>query len=93
MRTHPRPRVHVLATLDESTYSGGSMVADHPISWCQFYDGGRAWYPAMGQGQAAETYAEPLFARHLLGGIQFAEGYPDGDGRPARTLEPRLPSR
>ncbi len=89
--SNPRPRVHVLATLDESTYSGGSMGADHPISWCQFYDGGRAWYTAM--GHASETYAEPLFARHLLGGIQFAAGYPDCDGRPARTLEPRPPSR
>jgi type 1 glutamine amidotransferase len=89
--SNPRPRVHVLATLDESTYSGGSMGADHPISWCQFYDGGRAWYTAM--GHAAETYEEPLFARHLLGGIRFAAGYPDCDGRPARTLEPRLPSR
>jgi len=89
--SNPRPRVHVLATLDESTYSGGSMGADHPISWCQFYDGGRAWYTAM--GHAAETYEEPLFVRHLLGGIQFAAGYPDCDGRPARTLEPRLPSR
>jgi type 1 glutamine amidotransferase len=89
--SNPRPRVHVLATLDESTYSGGSMGADHPISWCQFYDGGRAWYTAM--GHASETYAEPLFAGHLLGAIQFAAGYPDCDGRPARTLEPRLPSR
>jgi len=89
--SNPRPRVHVLATLDESTYSGGSMGADHPISWCQFYDGGRAWYTAM--GHAAETYEEPLFVRHLLGGIEFAAGYPDCDGRPARTLGPRLPSR
>jgi type 1 glutamine amidotransferase len=39
------------------------------------------------------AYAEPLFARHLLGAIQFAAGHPDCDDRPARTLEPRLPSR
>ena len=34
-RTNPRSQVHVLATLDESTYSGGSMGGDHPIAWCR----------------------------------------------------------
>ncbi|HEV8119082.1 MAG TPA: ThuA domain-containing protein, partial [Thermoanaerobaculia bacterium] len=32
----PRERVHVLAALDEKTYSGGEMGGDHPISWCRF---------------------------------------------------------
>lgn len=43
---NPRPDVHVLMTLDESTYSPGSgaMGADHPISWCQNFEGGRSWY-------------------------------------------------
>ncbi len=26
---------HVLATVDETTYTGGSMGADHPITWCK----------------------------------------------------------
>ena len=66
---------HVLATLDESTYSGGTMGADHPISWCRFFDGGRSWYTAM--GHTSESYSDPRFLQHLLGGIQFAAGYPD----------------
>src|SRR5262249_43490825 len=70
--SNPRVRVHVLATLDETTYSGGAMGADHPIAWCQMYDGGRAWYTAGGHTQ--ESYTETLFRQHLLGGIQFASG-------------------
>ena len=34
---NPRPSVHVLATLDETSYSPGpgAMGADHPIAWWQ----------------------------------------------------------
>jgi uncharacterized protein (TIGR03437 family) len=62
--------------LDETSYSGGSMGADHPIAWCQLYDGGRSWYTAG--GHTRESYAEPLFRQHLLGGIQFTSKIRDG---------------
>lgn len=75
-RFNPRGRVKILATLDETTYQGGLMGADHPIAWCQLYDGGRAWYTAGGHTQ--ESYNEPLFRQHLLGGIQFAARIKDG---------------
>ncbi|HKQ75263.1 MAG TPA: ThuA domain-containing protein [Blastocatellia bacterium] len=75
-RSNPRGRVKVLAKLDETTYSGGSMGADHPIAWCQLYAGGRAWYTAG--GHTRESYAEPLFRQHLLGGIQFTAKIKDG---------------
>ena len=66
---NPRANVHVLARLDESTYTGGSM-GDHPIAWYHEYDGGRAWYTAG--GHTAASYAEPAFRLHLLGGIRYA---------------------
>jgi type 1 glutamine amidotransferase len=69
-QTNPRNTVKVLATLDESTYSGGTMGADHPIAWFHQYDGGRSWYTAGGHTEA--SYSEPLFRAHLLGGIQYA---------------------
>ncbi len=75
-RLNPRGRVKVLATLDETTYNGGAMGADHPIAWCQLYDGGRSWYTAG--GHTRESYGEPLFRQHLLGGIQFAAKIKDG---------------
>src|SRR5204863_1556591 len=62
---NPRATVHVLATVDENTYSGGAMGFDHAIAWSHFYDGGRAWYTAG--GHTPESFNEPLFQAHLLG--------------------------
>jgi type 1 glutamine amidotransferase len=75
-RSNPRSAVHVLASLDEASYSGGAMGTDHPIAWCQNIDGGRSWYTAM--GHTKESYAEPLFRLHLLGGIESAAGVAAG---------------
>ena len=77
-RTSPRERVHVLAALDESSYRGGTMNGDHPIAWCQEYAGGRSFY--TGGGHTAESYAEPEFRAHLLGGIRWAAGLVQADG-------------
>jgi cytochrome c len=71
---NPRGSVRVLAVLDESSYvpGDGAMGSDHPIAWAHQYRGGRAWYTAGGHTEAA--YSEPLFRRHLLGGIRYAAG-------------------
>jgi type 1 glutamine amidotransferase len=79
-RSNPRHSVHVLLSVDESTYDargysvpGGSPpMGDHPISWCQSYDGGRAFYTALGHKGA--YWAEPLLLAHVLGGIEMAAG-------------------
>ncbi|MEV6815486.1 ThuA domain-containing protein [Micromonospora sp. NPDC051296] len=78
-QTNPRGDVHVLATLDERSYSpgAGAMGHDHPIAWCQDYDGGRAWY--TGGGHTNESFAEPEFLTHLLGGIRTAAGVEGAD--------------
>ncbi len=75
-----RSQVHVLATVDEDSYAGGTHGTDHPISWCQAYDGGRSWYTAM--GHLPEHYVDPLFLDHLLGGILFAAGIVGADCTP-----------
>ncbi|MEU6548061.1 ThuA domain-containing protein [Streptomyces sp. NPDC046859] len=79
-RTNPRSSAHVLASLDESSYSGGSMSGDHPIAWCKDYAGGRAFY--TGGGHTEESYADPAFRRHLLGGVRWAAGLTQADCRP-----------
>ena len=71
-RTNPRAQVNVLARLDEASYQDGGMGQDHPIAWWHPHDGGRSWYTAG--GHTRESYAEPLFLQHLLGGIQYAAG-------------------
>ncbi|XEC92967.1 ThuA domain-containing protein [Paenibacillus tarimensis] len=75
-KSNPRSNVHVLLNMDESTYQGGEMGADHPIAWCSRFSGGRSWY--TGLGHTKESYSEPLFLRHLLGGIQWAAGVKEG---------------
>jgi type 1 glutamine amidotransferase len=79
-RSNPRERAHVLASLDESSYTGGTMNGDHPIAWCQNYQGGRAFY--TGGGHTKESFAEPAFRQHLLGGIRWAVGEAQADCRP-----------
>lgn len=85
-RTNARSTARVLATLDESSYSGGSMGGDHPHSWCKTYTGGRAFYTGGGHTQA--SYAEPAFRSHLLGGIRYAAGRAKADCRPEAGYTP-----
>ncbi|MEV1120688.1 ThuA domain-containing protein [Actinosynnema sp. NPDC049800] len=85
-----RQDAHVLASLDESTYQPGpGAMGDHPVTWCREPAGGRAWYTNL--GHSIETYADPAFRAHLLGGIQYANGQEPGDcggraTRPARDF-------
>ncbi|WP_203969324.1 ThuA domain-containing protein, partial [Sphaerisporangium melleum] len=53
-RTNPRNSVHVLQTLDETSYSGGNM-GDHPITWCHPQSAGRSFYTGLGHTQASYT--------------------------------------
>ncbi|WP_454084924.1 ThuA domain-containing protein [Georgenia sp. Marseille-Q6866] len=74
-----RGEVHVLATLDETSYDAGdlAMGSDHPIAWCHDYDGGRSWY--TGGGHTEASFAEPAFLEHILGGIRTAAGVEDAN--------------
>ena len=66
------PDIKVLAKLDETSYEGGSMNNDHPIVWYHEFDGGRVFY--TGFGHTDETFDEPLFRQHVMGGIKYAMG-------------------
>lgn len=62
--------IHVLVAIDESSYQGGDYGKDHPIAWYHAFEGGRSFYTALGHRE--ENYSDPLFLKHLLGGIQYA---------------------
>jgi glucose/arabinose dehydrogenase/PKD repeat protein len=85
-RTNPRGQARILATLDETTYEGGTMKGDHPIAWCRSYEGGRAFY--TGGGHTAASYAEPAFRQHLLGGLRYATGQVKADCSPRTGHRP-----
>lgn len=71
-KASPRAQVHVLASLDQASYSGSKMGADHPIMWCHEFEGGRSWYTGM--GHTKESYDDPLFLKMLAEGIEWACG-------------------
>ncbi len=66
------PDVNVVMTIDESSYEGGANGDYHPMAWYHEYDGGRAFYTAV--GHTDEAYQEEEVLKHLLGGIQYAMG-------------------
>ena len=61
--------INVLLNLDETTYEGGENGEFHPIAWYHEFDGGRVFY--TGLGHTIESYAEPAFKQHILGGILY----------------------
>lgn len=71
-RDNPRGRVQVVATVDERRYEGGSMGADHPITWCHRFGGGRSWYTGLGHDEA--VYRNPKFLAQLRQGVRYAAG-------------------
>ncbi len=66
------PDLEVLIYLDETSYEGGTNGDNHPIAWVQEFDGGRVFY--TGGGHTEESYVEPDFQKHLVGGINYCLG-------------------
>lgn len=62
----------VLITIDENSYTGGGNGEDHPMAWYHEYDGGRAFYTALGHDN--KSYEDPLYLQHILGGIKYVMG-------------------
>ncbi len=69
-----KDKLHVLITIDESSYNAGpsKMGTYHPMSWYHDFDGGRSFYTEL--GHTDESYSDPLYLNHLLGGIEYAMG-------------------
>lgn len=59
--------IHVLYSVDETTYKGGKHGQDHPIAWCQEFEGGRSFYTALGHFD--EAYSDEAFLGQLLNAI------------------------
>jgi cytochrome c len=84
------PDVKPLVAIDETTYKEGNMGENHPMSWYHEYDGGRAFYTAM--GHTNESFQEELFLEHVWGGLKWA--LDDGSPKPlnySAVRTPRMP--
>ena len=64
--------VTVLIKIDESSYKGGQNGTNHPMAWFHTFEGGRAFYTEL--GHTDESYADSLYLKHILGGIEYALG-------------------
>lgn len=75
-KTNPRPDVHVLATLDESSIKVSEndewKMGDHPIIWWQEFEGSRSFY--TGLGHTHEAFREAKIIQHITAAINWA-GY------------------
>jgi type 1 glutamine amidotransferase len=69
----------ILITVDEKSYKpevkwgsieGKGMGTTHPISWYQYYDGGRSFYTAL--GHIPSIFSDQNFLNHIYGGIYWA---------------------
>ncbi len=66
------PDVTVLIKIEESSYKGGENGANHPMAWYHKVSNGRAFYTELGHTE--ESYADPVYLKHILGGIEYAMG-------------------
>jgi uncharacterized protein len=80
-------RVRVLATVDENSLAEGVRGGMghpghgdfHPVAWCQYYDGGRAFLTTLGHGAtafdpASTVTGDQYFQKLIVGGILSAAG-------------------
>ena len=68
-KSHPRENenLNILLKADSTSFSGGTMGDDHPLSWCQEFEGGRVYYTALGHFVAA--YQDDWYMSQVLRGI------------------------
>jgi len=73
------PGLNYILAVDESSYNpkvdwgtkkGEGMGKFHPIAWYHNYDGGRAFYTALGHNPA--DFSDPAFLNHIYAGIFWA---------------------
>jgi uncharacterized protein len=77
-------KVKFLATVDEESLATRREIHPghgkfHPVAWCQYYDGGRAWLTTLGHDGAAFTEGsgfpgQAQFQKLLTEGIKSAMG-------------------
>ena len=77
---HIPPGLHVLLAGDllklddpgKDKYPGKLFGDEFPLAWRHRFEGGRAWYTALGHQK--EHYSDPMLTQHILGGILWAMG-------------------
>jgi PKD repeat protein/type 1 glutamine amidotransferase len=78
---------HVLTTVSDAPFTktgdgptinaltGGTMGADHPVTWCKDYQGGRSYY--TNHGASAAAWSDANLVKELVGALVWASGQSD----------------
>jgi len=69
---HINPNITVLMAVDQGLFKNAIAGKTQPIAWKHDFDGGRAFYTALGHHD--KTYDDEKFLAHLWGGIKYAMG-------------------
>lgn len=81
--------VNVVLTVDEFSYKTPEqrpVLREKPIAWYHEFDGGRAFYTAL--GHTVESYSDPLFRTHLREAVTWAAGEPGSLDYARETVRP-----
>ena len=81
-----RQRIHVILSLNyaETRRKGKMPDGDNPVAWCREFGKGKVFYTSLGHRQ--EVWTNPVYQKHLAGGILWALGIPgyEGNSKPGR---------
>ncbi|MDO8542180.1 MAG: ThuA domain-containing protein [Opitutaceae bacterium] len=61
-----------LTTLDDPKKPADETT--RPLAWYHEFEGGRCWYTTLGHRK--ESYSDPIFVQHILGGIKWVLARP-----------------
>jgi uncharacterized protein len=71
--SNPLPEnIKILAVVEGADVSGNENMQLYPFCWYHEFEGGRCWYTSAGHNAA--NFSDPLFEKHILGGIKYAAG-------------------
>jgi type 1 glutamine amidotransferase len=82
---YSRARLHVILSLNPKEHQKGSTPhRDYPVAWCRDFEKGKVFYTSLGHRE--DVWTNPVYQRHLLGGLLWSlgvEGY-QGSAAPGR---------
>mgnify|MGYP000969841567 CR=1 FL=1 len=70
MKSFERPRVSGVLGLNQ--HPNDKKPGDYPIAWCRNFGKGRIFYTSLGHRE--DVWENPVYQKHILGGIHWALG-------------------
>jgi hypothetical protein len=83
LKSFHKETVHGILTLDKYPMDGSKrqgLPGNHPIAWSKNYGNGRVFYTSFGHRE--DVWENPIYQKHLLGGIRWALGMVEADAAP-----------